>query len=299
MNDLPRIICIAGPTGSGKTSAALHLAQELQKKGLPADIINADSRQVYKDFPVITAQPAEQERAVCAHKLYGWLPSDQKISAGEWARLALKDVEESLGEHHVPILVGGTGFYLKALLDGIASIPPADPMITQKLMETCNEKGLKLLYDRLVMEDPSYAQKIHPNDKQRIIRALEVLETTGQPFSWWHRQTAPPAPFNILRLGVGLPLSELTPMLSHRIDDMLNHGAIEEARQARQQCSDMSAPAWSGIGCMELAQFLLNNITLEEAKALWLSNTRAYAKRQWTLRGVYHEMCQVKKKPAS
>ncbi len=278
----PKIICIAGPTGSGKTSAALHIAYVLASQGLYADILNADSRQVYRDFPIITAQPTLSERSTVSHKLYGWLESDRKISAGEWARLASVSIADTIAQGHIPILVGGTGFYMKALLDGIAAIPHVEEGITASLLEECKAKGTPSLYASLATVDPDYAMKIHKNDKQRIIRALEVWQSTGHTFSWWHKHAMPKVSFNVLRLGVGLSLGELTPFLEARIHAMLDNGAIEEARKAFLRCPDRHAPGWSGIGCMELGAFITGEISLQECIRAWKANTRAYAKRQWT-----------------
>lgn len=282
MSGLPALICLAGPTGSGKTAAALYLAAMLEKLGRPVTVINADSRQVYRDFPIITAQPTKHERQVCPHKLYGWLETTRKISAGQWADMAAAAIHDTLNEGRLPMLVGGTGFYMRALLDGIAAIPAVDPSITARLTKECEEKGAPFLHERLLTIDPDYAAKIHPNDSQRNIRALEVWEGTGKSFTWWHSQTPPPAAWNILRLGVGLPLQELTPFLEHRIELMIEQGALDEARRALEICSDTTAPGWTGIGCAETAAFLAGKLSLPDCINLWAKNTRAYAKRQWT-----------------
>ncbi|WP_294447775.1 tRNA (adenosine(37)-N6)-dimethylallyltransferase MiaA [uncultured Mailhella sp.] len=282
MSTTPGILCLVGPTGSGKTAASLHLAAMLEKAGRPVAVINADSRQVYRDFPVITAQPSAEERSVCPHRLYGWLETTGKISAGQWADMACAAIRETLAEGRIPMLVGGTGFYLRALLDGIAAIPPVDPAITARLSRECEKLGAPALHARLAAIDPDYAAKIHPNDSQRNVRALEVWEATGKTFSWWHSQTTPPAPWPVLRLGIGLPLPELSPFLRKRIDIMLEQGALTEARRALAACPDTSAPGWSGIGCAETAAFLQGNMSLPECLELWMKNTRAYAKRQWT-----------------
>ena len=282
MNTLPRVLCLVGPTGSGKTAAALHLAAALEKAGRPVSVINADSRQVYRDFPIITAQPTEEETRVCPHKLYGWLETTKKISAGQWADTAESAIRETLSEGRVPVLVGGTGFYLRALLDGIAAIPAVDPAIGKRLTRECEELGAPTLHARLSAIDPEYAAKIHPNDSQRNVRALEVWEGTGKTFTWWHTQATPPAAYNVLRLGIGLPLPELSPFLARRIELMLEAGALEEARRALTRCPDTAAPGWTGIGCAETAAFLEGRLSLPECIELWTRNTRAYAKRQWT-----------------
>jgi len=144
--------------------------------------------------------------------------------------------------------------------------------------------GAPALHRRLAEVDPAYAAKIHPNDSQRNVRALEVYESTGKTFTWWHEQTPPPAPYRVLRLGIGLPLAELTPFLERRIDIMLAMGAMVEARQAMQICPDLTAPAWTGIGCAETGALLSGSITPEECLERWAHNTRAYAKRRHDFR---------------
>ena len=269
--------CIMGPTGAGKTAAALSLAD-----ALPVSVINADSRQTYRDFPVITAQPSPEERAVCAHLLYGFLPTEQKLGAGEYARMAARTVEEVVASGRAPVLVGGTGLYFRALLDGIASIPPVPDAIARKWRERLESEGAPALHALLAERDPDYAAKIHPNDRQRIGRALEVLDATGRPFSWWHGRALPQRPYRACKAGIALSLAELEPLLARRIDIMLERGALEEARAAMAVCDDPAAPGWSGIGCAEVYRHLAGELDREECKALWLKNTRAYAKRQLT-----------------
>ncbi|MCH5277119.1 MAG: tRNA (adenosine(37)-N6)-dimethylallyltransferase MiaA [Desulfovibrionaceae bacterium] len=278
----PGLLCLAGPTGSGKTAAALNLARRLERAGQRAVVINADSRQVYADFPLITAQPSAAEHAVCPHRLYGYLPATVTSSAGRWAERARAALAEADAQGLVPVLVGGTGLYLRALLDGMADIPAAPQAIRARLLENCRTDGSAALHARLAAIDPEYASRIHPHDRQRVLRALEVWESTGHTFSWWHSHTPPPLNRPVLRLGVGLPLDELTPLLHARILAMLKAGALDEARAALAQCPDTTAPGWSGIGCAELAAHLAGTLSLEECVELWTRNTRAYAKRQWT-----------------
>lgn len=272
-----RVICLVGPTGAGKTAIALRLAN-----ALGGEVVNADSRQVYRDFPVITAQPSPEERAVCPHHLYGFLNSEEKISAGQWATRAVAAAAAVSARGAAPILVGGTGLYFKALLEGIADIPPVDPTVTRALTEECAARGPEVLHQRLREVDPVYAARIHPHDRQRIIRALEVARGTGRSFSWWHEHAAVTPLCAGLRLGVQMDLATLTPRLERRIDAMLEAGALEEAQEARKRCDDPAKPGWSGIGCAELYRHLAGELTLEDARGLWARNTRAYAKRQLT-----------------
>ena len=272
--------CIAGPTGAGKTAASLALARVL-----PVTVVNADSRQVYADFPVITAQPSQEEREVCPHALYGFLGTEDTLGAGAYARLAGDAVRDALARGRQPVLVGGTGLYFRALLEGLAPIPAIPPHITAAWQERCHAEGSEALHSLLRENDPGYADKIHPRDRQRITRALEVHEATGKPFSWWHdkhREEQGKSLYRPCKTGIALTLAELEPLLHARIEVMLERGALEEARAALERCPDPTMPGWTGIGCAEIYQYLSGKLTLEECRALWLKNTRAYAKRQLT-----------------
>jgi tRNA dimethylallyltransferase len=272
-----RVICVAGPTGAGKSVAAAFLAQKLG-----GAVLNVDSRQVYADFPIITAQPGKDELKLCPHYLYGFLPTAEKISAGRYVQLAGAKIAEITASGQIPVLTGGTGLFFNALLKGIADIPDIDAGIHRKWQELLGKEGSRALYELLRKEDPAYAAKIHPNDRQRITRALEVCEGTGQTFSSWHKRRNAALDYQALCFAVGLPLSELEPILKGRIDAMLGRGALDEAYAAMQKCADGTAPGWSGIGCAELFSHITGRIDLESCKKLWQSNTRAYAKRQLT-----------------
>ena len=249
---------------------------------LDGEVINADSRQVYADFPLITAQPSPEERACCPHHLYGFLPARQKISAGQWAEQAAAKARELLARGKTPLLVGGTGLYFQALLRGIADIPPLDPAICARLEARLDAEGAPALHAELRKADPVYAARIHPNDRQRIARALEVREGTGRPFSWWHENAMAAPLCRGPLLVLNADLAWLEPRLARRLDLMLAAGALEEAEKARALCDDPAAPGWSGIGAAEALAHLQGRISLEECRRLWLRNTRAYAKRQLT-----------------
>lgn len=275
--DQPKIICLLGPTGSGKTEISLAVAKECN-----GVVINVDSRQVYADFPVITAQPGAREKAACPHRLYGFLPSTDKMSVGVYIERARRAIGETLAEGKLPLLVGGTGMYIRSLIDGIAEIPAVPKDISDYWAKRCQEEGAAGMHRLLAEKDPTYAAKIHPNDRQRVARALEVFDATGHPLSWWHERPLERKPYNALRLGTRVTLDVLTPRLWKRIQIMLEAGAIEEAEVARENCRDPEAPGWSGIGCGELWRYLNKELSLDEACELWMRNTRAYAKRQLT-----------------
>ncbi|MFZ5427493.1 MAG: tRNA (adenosine(37)-N6)-dimethylallyltransferase MiaA [Thermodesulfobacteriota bacterium] len=272
-----RALCLLGPTGAGKTEAALALADAFN-----GAVVNFDSRQVYREIPVTTAQPSPEERARCPHLLYGFLQCSETISAGTYAEMAAKTVTEVMNQGMTPILVGGTGLYLRALLDGMAPIPDVPAEIREKVFADWDELGPIAMHERLAETDPVYAAKIHPNDRQRVTRALEVIEATGKTFSQWHAATAKVLDVPCLRLGIAMEKAELHGRLARRIEAMLEAGAIEEVRQALKACPEPDAPGLSGIGCAELAAHLRGALSLEDAKTLWLANTKAYAKRQMT-----------------
>jgi len=276
-NELPAVICLVGPTGAGKTAAALHLAERFA-----GTVINADSRQVYRDFPIITAQPTAEEQAQCPHRLYGFLETEARMSAGVWGDHATAAIDEALAQGRLPLLVGGTGMYVRALLDGIAAIPAIPRDIHVRWQERCAAEGPQRLHAMLCDIDAEYAARIHPNDRQRVTRALEVHEHTGRTFSEWHRSAMPAPRYRALRIGFAATLDALTPRLAHRIDLMLAAGALDEARRARVHCDDPSAPGWSGIGCAETYAHLVGSLDYEAMRHVWLHNTRAYAKRQLT-----------------
>lgn len=271
------LICLLGPTGAGKTAAALHIADTFG-----AGVVNFDSRQVYRDFPIITAQPESHEISRCPHRLYGFLETTEKITAGTFVEMAHRAIDETRAEGLVPILVGGTGLYSKALLEGLAPIPAVEASVGEYLENCLEREGLASLREKLEEVDPEYAAKIHPNDTQRTLRALEVFEGTGHPLTWWHSRPVPPPRYRAVKLGIASTLDALTPRLRLRIEQMLERGAVDEARAAREKCGDPEAPGWSGIGCAELFRHLAGELSLEETVELWLKNTRAYAKRQFT-----------------
>ncbi len=274
---MQRVMVLAGLTGAGKTSLAVRLADVF-----PCTVINADSRQVYAEFPIITAQPTAVERSVCPHVLYGFLSCREKITAGAFSRLCREAVDAALAKGRQPLIVGGTGLYLRSLLHGLAPIPEVPASVSEALAKNLKEQDLPTLREQLEAVDPDYAATIHPNDTQRTLRALEVHAATGRPLSWWHARPVDKPRFQALQLVLGVELADLEPLLRKRIDLMLQAGAVEEARQAWRSCPDPAAPGWSSIGCAELLAYIRGECDLEQARERWFRNTRAYAKRQLT-----------------
>jgi len=274
---LPDAVCIVGPTGAGKTGLSLALAERFD-----GVVVNLDSRQFYRGLEIVTAQPSEAERARCPHMLFGILDPYQSVSAGAFTVMAEGAMRDLAAAGKLPLLVGGTGLYLDALLYGLAPIPDVPDVTRQQLQAAWEHFGGETLYGWLGQIDPDYAAKVHPNDRQRITRALEVFEATGRVFSSFHQQEGAPPRFRALKLGIAVDIEALTPLLAARIDLMLEAGAAEEMERAFAVCPKADAPGFTGIGSHELLEYLKGRLDLEQAKSLWLSRTRAYAKRQMT-----------------
>ncbi len=270
----PRIICLAGPTGTGKTETSLILARRLG-----GAVVNFDSRQVYRGLGIVTAQPTAAERGEVPHYLYGFLPPDREVSAGVFAKKVRSVVRHLLKKGLVPILAGGTGLYLKAILGGLDEIPPIPDEVRARVQAQWEQEGPQALRARLEEIDPGYAAKIHPNDRQRTTRALEVALHTGRPFSSWHGQGQSAGEYQALVMGLRLDREVLADRLETRIEAMLDAGALAETRRVMETYPP-DARALTGIGCAELCAHLRGEMDLAGAKALWLKNTKAYAKRQ-------------------
>jgi tRNA dimethylallyltransferase len=271
------VVCLVGATGTGKTAAALTLAEQY-----PVTVINADSRQVYRDVPIITAQPDRREQEQCPHGLYGFLELHETISAGRFVDEARHAVHHCRQAERMPVLVGGTGLYLRALAGGLADIPQVPGEIRESVLHRCDTEGPEVLHAHLERVDPRYAAKIHPRDRQRVCRALEVHQATGRALSWWHEHCRSTQGTALFIVGLRLPRTELHDRLARRIDCMLEQGALEEIDAAWEKCPDSTAPGFSGIGCLELLDYRRGKTSLERARELWLYRTRAYAKRQET-----------------
>ena len=271
---LPPVALIAGPTASGKSALALTLAE---KTG--GAIVNADSAQIYRDLPVLSAAPTADERARAEHRLYALLDGAQPCSAADWAEIARREIADLHAQGRLPILVGGTGLYLRTLLDGIAPVPPINPEIRSQVRASSVEDNRT----RLAQLDPNAAARLKPTDTTRIARALEVVLSTGRPLSDWQQKREGGIAGRIdLRPLVLLPPRDwLYARCDERFARMFD-GAIEEVEMLLARGLDPNLPVMRAIGVREIAPFLRGEITRDEAIAAGQQATRRYAKRQYT-----------------
>lgn len=275
---MKRALLIMGPTASGKSALALALAERIG-----GEIVNADSMQVYRDFRVLTARPTPEEEARAAHHLYGHIDAGEVYSTGRWLSDALAVIAAIRLRGATPILVGGTGLYFKALTQGLADIPAADEALRMALRARAEAEGAPALHAELASRDPAAAGRLAPNDAPRILRALEVLETTGESIGALRASTKP-ALGREAWSGVALtPDREaLYATIGARFDGMLAQGALEEVRALAVRSLDPALPAMKAHGAPALMAHLRGELSLDEAAEIAKRDTRRYAKRQFT-----------------
>ena len=273
------IIIIGGATASGKSGLALQMA-----RGMDAVIINADSMQVYRELPVLTAQPSEAAHAEVPHALYGFLPASERCSVARWLASAKAEIDRALEAGKTPILVGGTGLYLRCLVQGIAVVPEIAEELRMQARALLEEIGNQQFHTLLAERDPPAAARLHPGDSQRMLRAWEVVAQTQVPLhEWQNRPQSPLYPRAMFRCyAVTLPREELYARCDARFLSMLGAGGLEEARAFAALKLDPSLPAMKALGVPELLAFLEGKITREEAITRAQQATRNYAKRQLT-----------------
>jgi tRNA dimethylallyltransferase len=272
-------VLIAGPTASGKSALAIRLAEKLG-----GVVINADSMQVYRDLRIITARPSPEDEARVPHRLYGHVDAAVNYSTGQW----LRDVGEMLGElasqDRTVILVGGTGLYFKALTAGLAAVPPIPADIREQVRGRLASEGVRPLYAELIERDPMTATRLMPNDRSRISRALEVVLATGRALSDWHREGLPPLidAESTAKVFITCERKELVRRIEGRFGMMLAAGGLDEVRALAARKLDPALPAMKAHGVPWLTRHLNGEITLSEAAAGAVMDTRRYAKRQLT-----------------
>jgi tRNA dimethylallyltransferase len=274
-----KAVLIAGPTASGKSALALALAQ---KNG--GVVINADSMQVYRDLRVITARPTPEEEARAPHRLYGHVDAAVNFSAGSWVTDAAKVLAEAREQSALPIFVGGSGLYFKALTRGLSAVPPIPPQIREGVRARLERDGIEALHAELGKRDPASAERLKPRDRTRIARALEVVEATGRSLTDWHSDGLPPLlpPGAFSALFLEPEREALYARIDARFDAMLKEGALAEVAALAVRRLDPLLPAMKAHGVPALIRHLEGEITLEEAAAIGRADTRHYAKRQFT-----------------
>jgi tRNA dimethylallyltransferase len=243
-------------------------------------IVNADSAQVYRDLPILSAAPTAEERARAEHRLYGFLDGAEACSAADWAERARTEIAEIHAQQRLPILAGGTGLYLRTLLDGIAPVPPIDPQVRQEVREASVDRNR----ERLIELDPDAAERLKPADQTRIARALEVILSTGQSLAEWqrYREGGIGHDVDLLPLILIPPRGWLYARCDERFARMVEQGANEEVKALLERKLDPDLPVMRGIGVRELTDYLAGEASLDEAIAAGQQATRRYAKRQYT-----------------
>ena len=274
-----RAVLIAGPTASGKSALAVELA-----RAAGGVVINADSMQVYRDLRILTARPTPDQEAQAAHRLYGHVDAAVNCSVGIWlddARHALQQAERA---GQLPIFVGGTGLYFKALLRGLSAIPPVPQDIRDAIRARLERDGIEALHRELLARDPVAGARLKPRDRARIPRALEVLEATGQPIGAWHAHGLPPLLHadEVKAVFLAPDRAQLHVRIDQRFAKMLAEGARDEVAALASRNLDPMLPAMKALGVPPLLRHLRGEISRDEACTLGSAETRQYAKRQFT-----------------
>jgi tRNA dimethylallyltransferase len=273
------VVIVAGPTASGKSALALAIAEAFD-----GVVINADSMQVYRELAILTARPAPEALARAPHRLYGVLSVREACSAGRWRKLALAEIEAAHRAGKLPVVTGGTGLYLKSLVGGIAELPEIDAAVREAARARYETLGAEGFYAALAARDPLTAGRLRPQDRQRLIRAWEVLEATGRSLAEWQVEAtaAPPAALRFASVLLDPPRAELYAAIERRLDGMMAEGALEEVEALIALGLDPHLPALRAVGVPELARHLSGELTRDEALAAAKQATRRFAKRQLT-----------------
>jgi tRNA dimethylallyltransferase len=282
------IIVIAGPTASGKSHLALAVAREFG-----GAIINADSMQVYRDLRVLTARPGETELAQAPHFLYGGIDAGESCSAGRWRGLALTEIARARTARRLPIIVGGTGLYLSALLDGMADVPSVSAPIITETRELHARLGGEKFRAALAELDAEGAKRLHAGDTQRLIRAYAVVRATGVTLSEWQRRQKGGAKPDAAAIVLLPPRDALYAAIDARLQSMFDQGAVEEVRALSARKLSPDLPVMKAVGVREIADFLAGKLTREQALNAAQQATRRYAKRQYTW--LHHHLKSGKK----
>lgn len=273
------LIAVVGPTASGKTALAIALAKELG-----GEIVSADSMQIYRGMDIATAKPTPEEMAEVPHHLIGFWPPEKPFSVAQYAILAREKIDDILRRGRVPVLCGGTGLYIKAIVDHIQYEEETgeDAALRERLRRQAQDEGNLAVWRQLQAMDPQTAERIHPNNLGRVIRAIEVMQVSGRSIrEQEERSRQAPCPYHVIQIGLRYRNREnLYERIGHRVDAMAEAGLPEEARAVRQQ--GLTATAAQAIGYKELYDWMDGTLPLEEALENLKRSTRRYAKRQLT-----------------
>ena len=274
-----KAVLIAGPTASGKSALALALAETIN-----GTIINTDSMQVYRDLRILTARPTVEEEARAPHRLYGTIDAAVNFSAGAWIADAAKMLAQARTQNRLPIFVGGSGLYFKALTRGLSAVPPIPSDVREDVRARLQRDGVEALHALLKQRDPASAERLEPRDRTRIARALEVVEATGRSLIDWHRDGLPPLlpPGKFTAVFLNPERDTLYARIDARFDKMLGVGALDEVAALASRRLDPLLPAMKAHGVPALIRHLAGEITLDEAAVIGRADTRHYAKRQFT-----------------
>jgi tRNA dimethylallyltransferase len=274
----PPLVIVLGPTASGKTALSLSLAEQFD-----GEIVNCDSVAMYREFDIGTAKPTASERARAPHHLLDCVAPTGHVTAGEYARQARHVLDEIKARGHLPIVVGGTGLYLRALLDGLFPAPQRSEELRQRLRERAESRGSIYLHRILLRLDRAAAEKIHANDTPKLIRAIEVCLASRQKMTelWQQRGRDPLRGFHILRLGLDPDRQALYDRINRRAQQMFESGLIEETQRLLEKYSNAAGPL-SSLGYKQAAQYLRGELTREQTLQSAQQAHRNYAKRQMT-----------------
>jgi len=273
-----KIVLISGPTASGKSKFALKLAKKIN-----GEIVNADSMQVYKQLKILTARPSIKDLKEVKHHLYGLINVTKNFSTGEWLRLSKKKIKEIRKRKKIPIIVGGTGLYFKALTDGFVQIPNVPLKIRSKIRKLQNKLGQDKFFSKLKKIDPLVKNKIEKNDSQRSIRAYEIKYYTKKSlFKWFQNTKKNFLDTEFIKIYIDYPRDELVKKANLRVNKMFEIGAIAEVRKFNRLKVKKQNSANKVIGIEEITNYLNNRCDLREAKDLISIKTRQYIKRQFT-----------------
>jgi len=268
------LVVIAGPTAIGKTALAIALARHYQ-----TDILSADSRQFFRELSIGTAKPTNDELAAARHYFVNSHSVNDSFNVGDFEKEGLARLAAVFEHQNLAILAGGSGLYIKAICEGFDEVPQADAYIRERLNQQYNDEGLACLQEQLKLADPAYYQQVDLHNPQRIIRALEVIESTGRPYSAYRKGTQQQRPFQIIKIGLELPRELLYERINQRVDAMLAHGLLDEVKEALPY---RHLNALNTVGYTELFDYLDGKTDLDTAVSLIKQNTRRFAKRQLT-----------------